>query len=254
MEITAYLDEISSFLKERMAPIFEEYGIRLTSFYVNDINVPEEDNAVKQLKKALAKRAEMDIVGYSYQQERSFDTLEGAATNPGSMQSGLMGAGIGLGMGIGVGGTMGQQFGNLANNLNASETKSCPKCNAVIEKASRFCNRCGFDTDATPKNKVSIKCSSCGAALTTISKFCMECGKRYNPCTKCSADIPVGASVCPSCGSAIPTPCPNCGKILPADSKFCPECGHAMIKKCPGCGKQVEKGTKFCSECGTPIK
>lgn len=254
LEINAYLDEISSFLQERMAPTFDEYGIRLTSFYVNDINVPEDDNAVVQLKKALAKRAEMDIVGYSYQQERSFDTLEGAATNPGSMQSSFMGAGIGLGMGVGVGGAMGQQFGNLAQNINTVETKNCPKCNAAIDKTARFCNRCGYDTEAAPKKDTAIKCSSCGAALTTESKFCKECGKRYNPCAKCSADIPDGASVCPSCGSAIPKPCPNCGKLLPADSKFCPECGHSIVRKCPNCGKQIENGAKFCPECGTSVK
>ena len=254
LEINAYLDEISSFLQEKMAPLFDEYGIRLTSFYVNDINVPEDDAAVKQLKKALAKRAEMDIVGYSYQQERSFDTLEGAATNPGSMQSSFMGAGIGLGMGVGVGGAMGQQFGGLASNINTAATKTCPKCNATIDKAARFCNHCGCDTEAATKKEASIKCASCGAALTTASKFCMECGKRYNPCSKCAADIPEGANVCPSCGSAVPKPCPSCGKLLPADSKFCPECGHSMIKRCPNCDKQVENGTKFCPECGTSVK
>ena len=253
LEINAYLDEISEYLKERMAPVFDEYGIRLSSFYVNDISVPEEDNAVKQLKKALAKRAEMDIVGYSYQQERSFDTLEGAATNPNSMQGGFMGAGIGLGMGVGVGGAMGHQFSNLTQTINTAETKTCPKCNATIDKTSRFCNRCGFDTESSGKT-ASIKCSACGAALTTDSKFCMTCGKRYNPCAKCGADIPDGASVCPSCGSAIPKPCPNCGKILPADSKFCPECGTPLVKRCPGCGKQVDNGTRFCPECGTPIR
>ena len=253
LEINAYLDEISEYLKERMAPVFDEYGIRLSSFYVNDISVPEEDNAVKQLKKALAKRAEMDIVGYSYQQERSFDTLEGAATNPNSMQGGFMGAGIGLGMGVGVGGAMGHQFSNLTQTINTAETKTCPKCNATIDKTSRFCNRCGFDTESSGKT-ASIKCSACGAALTADSKFCMTCGKRYNPCSKCGADIPDGASVCPSCGSAIPKPCPNCGKILPADSKFCPECGTPLVKRCPGCGKQVDNGTRFCPECGTPIR
>lgn len=254
LEINAYLEEISAFLQERMAPLFAEYGIGLTSFYVNDINVPEEDDGVKQLKKALAKRAEMDIVGYSYQQERSFDTLEGAATNPNSMQGGLMGAGIGLGMGMGVGGTMGQQFGNLAHNINIAETKKCPQCNASMDQAARFCGCCGFDTQTTQKKKDAIQCSACGAELKKGSKFCVECGNRYNPCANCAADIPEGAAVCPACGSPIPMPCPNCGKMLPADSKFCPECGYSTSIKCSNCGKQVENGTKFCPECGILIK
>lgn len=253
LEINAYLDEISSFLKERIAPTFNEYGIHLTSFYVNDINVPEDDAAVHKLKQALAKRAEMDIVGYSYQQERSFDTLEGAATNPNSMQGGLMGAGIGLGMGVGVGGAIGQQFTGLTQTLNTAETKLCPKCNATIEKTARFCNRCGCDTEAKTEPKTEIKCSACGAALTENSKFCMECGKRYNPCAHCKADIPDGASVCPTCGNAIPKPCPGCGKLLPANSKFCPECGYSLVKKCSTCGKLLDDNSKFCPECGTIV-
>lgn len=227
LEINAYLEEISAFLQEKIAPAFAEYGIRLTSFFVNDINVPEEDDGVKQLKKALSKRAEMDIVGYSYQQERSFDTLEGAATNPGSMHGGLMGAGIGLGMGVGVGGTMGQQFGNLAHNINTAATKNCPQCNAVIDQSARFCSRCGFDTQATER-KETIRCSACGAQLEKGSKFCPECGNRYNPCANCAADIPAGSAVCPACGTPLPKPCPNCGKTLPVDSKFCPECGTSV--------------------------
>lgn len=81
LEINAYINEISENLKERISPTFEEYGIELVNFYVNDISVPENDESVKKLKTALSKKAEMDIVGYNYTQERSFDTLEGAAKN-----------------------------------------------------------------------------------------------------------------------------------------------------------------------------
>ena len=151
--------------------MFGDYGIKLVSFFVNDISVPENDPSVIQLKEALAKRAEMDIVGYSYQQERSFDTLEGAATNPNSMQGGLMGAGIGLGMGAGVGGVIGQQFGGLTQNLNAIETKECPKCKSRIGINERFCNHCGCDTTAPAQEEKktdqnNIACSACGAKLT----------------------------------------------------------------------------------------
>lgn len=59
--------------------------------------------AVKQLKAALAKRAEMDILGYNYQKERTFDTLNTAAGNQGTA-GGVMGAGIGVGLGFSIGG------------------------------------------------------------------------------------------------------------------------------------------------------
>lgn len=250
LEINAYLDEISSFLLEKITPAFAEYGIKLTSFYVNDINVPEDDKAVVQLKKALAKRAEMDIVGYSYQQERSFDTLEGAATNPNSVQGSFMGAGMGLGMGVG----MGQQFGGLAQNINVNNMKECPHCHGRISAEEKFCHLCGHDTTVTSATENKIKCSACGAALNENAKFCLECGKKYNPCSKCKADMPANATVCPSCGEKAPTACPGCGKMISGNTKFCPECGYSLVIKCPGCGKQVESGTKFCSDCGTAIK
>ncbi|MDO4507869.1 MAG: SPFH domain-containing protein [Candidatus Saccharibacteria bacterium] len=176
LEINAYLDEISAYLQEKISPMFEKYGISLVSFFVNDINAPEEDPAVVQLKKALAKRAEMDIVGYSYQQERSFDTLEGAATNPNSIQGSLMGAGIGLGMGVGAGGAIGQQFGWLTQNLDTNEPKAksktdsitCPACKAQLAAATKFCPECGYS--------FVKKCKKCGSQLTNNAKFCPECG------------------------------------------------------------------------------
>ncbi len=231
LEINAYLDEISTYLQEKMSPIFEDYGIGLISFFVNDINVPEDDSAVIQLKNALAKKAEMDIVGYSYQQERSFDTLEGAATNPNAMQGGLMGAGIGLGMGVGVGGAMGQQFGDLTQNINTADTPE----------------------QKEKKADAKITCAACNAKLTEGAKFCPQCGKKYNPCTNCKADLPEGATACALCGVKTPNPCPQCGYLLEGDNKFCPECGCALVKKCKNCGKQLDAENKFCPECGTAI-
>lgn len=207
LEINAYLDEISVYLQEKISPMLGDYGIQLASFFVNDISVPEDDSAVVQLKKALAKRAEMDIVGYSYQQERSFNTLEGAATNPNAMQGGLMGAGIGLGMGVGVGGTIGQQFGSLAQNISTADTKECPKCKTRIGLNERFCNHCGYDTTAPKQEKNvdanSITCDACGAKLSATTKFC------------------------PECGCALVKKCKNCGNQLSGNMKFCPECGTA---------------------------
>jgi membrane protease subunit (stomatin/prohibitin family) len=254
LEINAYLDELSEHLKEKILPALAEYGIKLINFYVNDINVPEEDPTVKKLKEALAKRAEMDIVGYNYVQERSFDTLEGAATNPGSTSAGLMGAGIGLGMGVGIGGGMGNQMGTIAQNINiVGQQKNCPKCNAVIEKTKRFCSECGYDTSSfeKPLEQKVITCSNCGTTYAAGVKFCPECGDVYNACPKCKADIKKGATVCTVCGFNLPGPCPSCGAAIKDEkAKFCPECGATLIKKCPSCNAEIKNNPKFCPECG----
>lgn len=254
LEINAYLDELSEFLKERMMPTFEEFGIKLVNFYINDINVPEDDTAVRKLKDALAKRAEMDIVGYNYIQERSFDTLEGAATNPGSGQAGLMGAGIGLGMGVGIGGSFGQQMSGITQNVNTKDTKKCPKCNLETDKEKRFCSSCGFDfqlQNEVSKKSIKVICGQCGHEFAKGAKFCPECGKTYTPCFFCGADLKPDATSCHDCGKEKPAPCPKCGAMLSDKNvKFCPECGESLIKKCSNCGVKVEGNPKFCPECG----
>lgn len=260
LEINAYLDELSEELKEKMVPILSEYGIKLVNFYVNDINVPEDDKAVIKLKDALAKRAEMDIVGYNYNQERSFDTLEGAATNPSSGQAGFMGAGLGLGMGLGLGNGFANQMGIITKNMTVSITKTCPKCGIEMDYEKRFCSDCGCDTQKKDekkdenKKRETVNCSNCGTSYSVNAKFCPDCGDRYSPCHKCGADLKEGTDVCPECGSSKPKSCSNCGHTIENENtKFCPECGTSLIKKCSGCGIDIKGSPKFCPECGNKL-
>ena len=96
----------------------EEYGLELTSFYVNEISTPEDDPSVGKLKEALSKRAEMEIIGYNYQQERSFDTLENAVSHGNADAGSVMGAGMGTWNGIRRGREMGNQFSSMAQNID----------------------------------------------------------------------------------------------------------------------------------------
>ena len=248
LEINSHLDEISGALCEQLQKEFAEFGIKVHSFFVNDINVPENDPAVKQLKSALAKRAEMDILGYNYQQERTFDTLNTAAGNQGTAGA-VMGAGMGLGMGFGIGGAVGNAAAGMDHVMSTKEAeKECPSCHAMIGENLKFCPKCGADTT---KAKDELKCSGCGAAFVKGTKFCAGCGKKINPCKNCGSDIPEGASKCPSCGQTI---CPDCGSSVAQGAKFCPECGRTMVKKCAGCGAELADGTKFCSNCGNKVE
>lgn len=245
LEINSHLDEISTTLCKQLQEEFADYGIKIHSFYVNDINVPENDPAVKQLKSALAKRAEMDILGYNYQQERTFDTLNTAAGNKGAAGN-VMSAGMGVGLGFGVGGAVGNAVGNMGTVMSTrEETKECPSCHAKIGESLRFCSECGADTR---KENSELRCSACGGTFVRGTKFCSHCGKKINACKNCGSDIPDGANACPSCGQVI---CPKCGNSLASGAKFCPECGQSMLKTCASCGAELIGGTKFCSNCGS---
>jgi len=203
LEINAYLVELSEFLQSRIMLTMSDYGIRLANFYVNDISVPEDDAAVRKLKDALAKKAEMDIVGYNYTQERSFDTLEGVAKNTGGGQSGLMGAGIGLGMGVGVGGAFGGAMGGIVGAINTKETKHCPECKNSMDADKRFCAACGFDTQVKKESNEQA-CHQCGAKVENGKKFCPECGASLTQkCPKCEVEIKGSPKFCPDCGQKL---------------------------------------------------
>jgi membrane protease subunit (stomatin/prohibitin family) len=120
LEVSTELEQLSGDLKTALFPYMDEYGLELLHFDINSINVPEDDPAISQLKSALAKRAEMNIVGYNYQQERSFDVMNAAASNEGNAGS-VLGAGLGLGMGVAMGGPMGATMGNLVPNLQTGQ-------------------------------------------------------------------------------------------------------------------------------------
>ena len=121
LEISTQLDALSKMLSTALAPEMSEYGIGLSQFNIHSINIPDTDPSLVKLKTALAKRAEMGIVGYNYQQERSFDVMQTAAGNEGTAGS-VMGAGLGLGLGVGIGSPLGQTFNGIAQNVQVSGT------------------------------------------------------------------------------------------------------------------------------------
>ncbi len=228
LEINSYINEISDSLKDSIGPIFAEYGIELLNFYVNDINAPEEDSAVIKLKEALAKKAEMDIVGYSYTQERSFDTLEGAAKNPTSGSSQLMGAGMGLGMGLGMGQNFGDAFSNIGKNINTSSSQECPSCNNVIESTYKYCPFCGKDLENIGQDK--FICPKCASYNKKDLKFCGNCGHQLFET------------------------CPACGESVDEKQRFCSKCGKSLIKQCHICGYEIDDSLKFCPNCGKNVE
>ena len=142
LEVALELENISAHLQQTLAGELAEYGIGLQQFNVTSINVPEDDPAVISLKKALAKKAEMGILGFNYQQERSFDVLQTAAGNEGTA-GGVMGAGLGLGMGAGMGAPIGGAMAGIGQNLNinplqAPSAAPTPGSGATMDYAKKI--------------------------------------------------------------------------------------------------------------------
>ncbi|HXS99809.1 MAG TPA: SPFH domain-containing protein [Elusimicrobiota bacterium] len=148
LEISAYLEDMSNGISEKLKVEFAKFGVNLVNFYLNSVDVPEDDETVIRLKKALSDRAEVDIMGDKYQQKRSFDVMEKAAGNEG----GAAGLGIGAGMGLGAGLGVGQAMGGIMGQMNTNAPAATPA-------GAKFC-------------------SSCGKGLASGAKFCAECGAK----------------------------------------------------------------------------
>ena len=225
LQINSHLNDISAYLQNQLAEDGEAYGVNFFSFMVSSISPVPNDPAITKLKEALAKRAEMNIIGFNYQQERSFDTMEKAAGNPGS--GNVMNAGIGLGVGLGMMNPMNQAVSNMTQNMNAAPQQAADQ-------------------------KTSV-CPKCGAKESADAKFCSGCGSLFVRCPECNSVNNEGAAVCSSCGKPMPRKCEKCGTMVNANMKFCSNCGTSMVKTCPQCGKVVASGEKFCSDCGAKI-
>ncbi|GAA0393826.1 SPFH domain-containing protein [Paenibacillus motobuensis] len=263
LEINAFTSEMSDHFKSSVASAMEEYGINVLNLYVQSVNLPESDPSVKRLRDALARKAEMDILGYNYQQERTFDTLEGAAKNEGSVQAGIMGTGLGFGMGAGIGGSIGNAMSELAGAMNTKATNKqaayriCSNCQHANEENSAFCSSCGQPLaeniqHAAAKETVA-NCNVCGSPIQKDSKFCPNCGDKYFACPRCGTDNPENSLECVKCKEPLPRRCPKCSELVPGSSKFCGNCGTEVVLRCNSCGHEVGPNQKFCLECGAGL-
>ena len=230
LEISTELEKLSVMLRASLAPEMDEYGLELVQFNIHSINLPEDDPAVKTLKSALAKRTEMNLLGFNYQQERSFDVMQTAAGNEGTA-GGVMGAGLGMGMGMGMGVPMGAAFSQLTPQIQttAGVASAAPAQHAVA---------------------LSISCDKCGGSIPKGSKFCPSCADPVNGCPSCGEDNLSDAVNCRGCGKPMPVNCRGCSAIIPLGAKFCTECGVKTTMSCAKCGSDLSPGAKFCNNCG----
>jgi len=94
LDMAANYDELGYFVREKIAPEFEQYGIDLTQLLVENIALPPE------VEKALDKGTSMGLIGDlgAYTQYQAAQSMEKAADNPDSAASSGMSLGMGLAM------------------------------------------------------------------------------------------------------------------------------------------------------------
>ncbi len=149
LDMAANQSRLAEVMKAELTPIFNELGLTLDSFVVENVSMPEE------LQKMLDQRISMNMLGDMgrYTQFQAAQALPIAAANEGGV--------AGLGVGFGAGMTMGQQMMNAMNPAApapaapargmqpagsaapAAGTKFCTNCGQSIGRAVKFCPECG---------------------------------------------------------------------------------------------------------------
>jgi membrane protease subunit (stomatin/prohibitin family) len=120
LDLAANYDELSKFISTKINPEFNEYGLELTKFLVENVSLPPE------VEIALDKRSSMGILGNlnQYAQFQAANAMEQAAKNPGGNAS--------EGMGMGMGFAMAQQMGQMFNQQNQQQQGPPPVPGAAV--------------------------------------------------------------------------------------------------------------------------
>lgn len=236
------------------------YGIEISSFGINSVKAPEEDEKmIKELQRNAAFRN--PTMAAAHLVSAQADAMKSAAANT---STGPMMAFAGMNMAQGAGGVnaqqlfaMGQQNGQQAQNGQpmgqqngqqmgqqngqsmGQQIQGGPAGTSAQQTVPG--GAAGMSADGTAGGAAADGSWTCSCGAVNKGKFCTECGQPK------PAPVPAGCWIC-SCGAQ------NKGK-------FCSECGSRKPAgvpqyKCDKCGWEPEdltKPPKFCPECGDPF-
>ncbi len=284
LEVDEHLTELSSTLKSKIVPGFEEYGLTIPEFYLTTVVLPEGDLNFKrirelhtislQTKMAQAEaqvrtaqaQAEADVTAARRAIELEKQTtqtevarreaerkiIEAQAEAEATRQAGYAEAQV-----------------MQAKGYNQQDVIELEKQKAWAEGIGNMGSNGGAGgSTMSDIIGLGVGLQAAGAMGGQIGNIFGGLAGNNNQqasaqatakCAKCGADIPENSKFCLQCGAKVEasTPsgmviCPSCGKSVPA-GKFCLECGTPFATKCPNCGADVPTGGKFCLECGTKL-
>jgi membrane protease subunit (stomatin/prohibitin family) len=110
------LDSLSAFILEKLNADFDNYGLKITNFLVENISMPED------LKKEIFEYSRLNKIDMQkLAQFKAANSIEIAAANEGTA-----GLGAGLGAGIGVGNMMANAFSQATAAQQQTNTAAAP--------------------------------------------------------------------------------------------------------------------------------
>lgn len=143
--ICAQQDVLAQSIQPILQEILDDYGIRLVTFSIAGIDIPESDPNRQKLEDAFANKGVMNILGNDWGRQQATEVLHGVANNPGS--GGIAAAGAGLGMGMAAGGI----FGNMAQQMFAPMQQAPPPPPPQSQQPSgRFAQKSAAPSEEKP--------------------------------------------------------------------------------------------------------
>ena len=193
LNLPARYNELAEGLTKALEQDFSQFGLGLSSLYINAITPPPE------VQKAIDDKSRLGI----------FDDLNkllkmkaAMAMENASQTQGEAGAGLGMGMGFMMPAMFADAFKTAGGTPSAAPgTAPCPRCGQSVPAGARFCPSCGRPVPATHT------CTGCGADLPADARFCPRCGQAASSetpkCHQCGAETPAGAKFCSRCGKPV---------------------------------------------------
>jgi membrane protease subunit (stomatin/prohibitin family) len=152
LDMAANQAQLATQIGAAIAPAFEQLGLKLDSFTVENLSLPDE------VQKRLDERISMNMIGdmRTYAAYQAAQSIPIAAANEG----GIAGLAAGMGAGVGLGGA-------IANAISGSA--GAPSAPGGAVPPTRMA------TPAEPSAESKF-CINCGVKLPAIAKFCSACG------------------------------------------------------------------------------
>lgn len=284
VEIDEHLEELSEALREKIAAGFEEYGLTVPQFFVNNVVLPEEDANFRRIRElhtvTLQKRmaaAEAEIKAAQREailesqiteteiarREAERRLIQAQAEAQAAQMAGMAEAAVMQAKGYTqkdvlqaeVQKSYAEGIGNMGPAITTGGGSSVmgdmlglgvgmAAMSAMAPQVGEMMK--GFMVP--PQGATEVKTENSKAENPEPAGVCSHCGKPLTP----------NAKFCMECGQKVEVLadnemiCPGCGKKT-LKGKFCMECGHPLVRKCPNCGSDISQAGKFCMECGTKL-
>lgn len=130
-------------LAQNIHPIFQEildaYGIKLLTFAIAGLDIPENDPNRQKLEEAFANKGVMGILGNDWGRQQATEILHDVANNPGA--GGVSSTGAGIGMGIAAVGT----FREMAQQMFTPMQPQQPPQPGPAQPSGRFTQKQSAD-------------------------------------------------------------------------------------------------------------